>query len=428
MHITRTRAKKMPKRTHAQRKVYPKCSITQLPDKLLMCIFRQLPRYAILPATEVCTRWFALISSSDLLHGFTLRVDLALLQDEHNSVLEYEYFLNRSVRPYRKMQVVIRDHRSFVVAVMALRRFGPHLTDLSLTLDHRCVYPSYMQLHFTRMKDIEMGLEEHQQMLWEQEIESYDRCLVLIALSKEKLKALKRQSNLWQDEAKYRRIEEVFLAFVYRQCLQLERFHIKRIQNLRETRTKTLHYVGVGMERLQEMELTGTGLIVLPDSFRLRKLTVQGVTTGHPFYGGFAGAFPLLAHLEISDDMQFDNVCLWKICKRCPSLEDLIFVSDRITKEGFCYMHRLQRLRKLSITLTGKHPDCQFEGCRALPVENLFVCCSELRAETIQATLTQNENMKEFVIRTKSCIEYSVLYRLQQLRPTCRLTYTQVVV
>ncbi|XP_021694122.1 uncharacterized protein LOC110674230 [Aedes aegypti] len=410
-------------RTQAQRKVYPKCSITQLPDQMLMSIFRRLPRYAILPATEVCSRWNSVISGSELLDSFTLRIDLSLVDE--NSIKAYAYFLSRSNRSYRKLQVVIRDHRSFVVAVMALRKFGRNVTDLSLTLDHRCVYPSFMQLHFTRMKDIEMGLEEHQQMLWEQEIESYDRCLLLIAVPKEKLK---RQSNLWQEEAKYRRIEEIFLAFMYRQCLQLERLRIKRVNNYKDTRTKTLRYVGVEMERLQEMEINGTGLIVLSDAFLLKKLTVQGVTSGRPFYAGFPHAFPLLTHLEISDDMQFDNLCLWEISKRCANLEDLIFASDRITREGFCFIHRLTKLRKLSITLTGKHPDCRFEGCGALPVENLFVCSNELRMETIQATLMQNENMKEFVIRTRRCIEYSMLYRLQHIRPTCRLTYTLITV
>ncbi|XP_062540133.1 uncharacterized protein LOC134208052 [Armigeres subalbatus] len=413
----------MLKRTQAQRKLYPKCTVSQLPDHLLMRIFRYLPRYSILPTTEVCSRWYTLISSSELLHNFTLRVDLSMLDDD--SALEYDYFLNRSSRCYRNLHIVVRDHRSFVVALMALRKFGPHLTDLRLSLDHRCVYPSFMQLYFNRMKDIEMGLEEYQQMLWEQEIDSYDRCLLVIAMPR--VKKL-RLPSLWQDEIKYRRIEEIFLAFMYRQCWQLERLQIKRITDRKDIRTKILHYIGVELERLQEMEIDGTGLIVLTDSFSLKKLSVHALTTGLPFYGGFKHAFPLLTHLEITDDMQFDNLCLWAISKHCANLVELIFVSDRITKDGFNYIHRLFRLVKLSITLNGKQMDCCFEGCRALPVRNLFVYSNELRVDTIQTMLKQNDNMREFAICTKRCIEYSTLNWLHQIRPSCRLTYTQMTV
>ena len=46
-------------------------------------------------------------------------------------MFEYEYILDRSVRPYRKMFVVIRERLSFVVA---LSWFVPHFPDLNFKL------------------------------------------------------------------------------------------------------------------------------------------------------------------------------------------------------------------------------------------------------------------------------------------------------
>ncbi|XP_065072945.1 uncharacterized protein LOC135697250 [Ochlerotatus camptorhynchus] len=408
----------MTKRNQAQRKMYPTCSIRMLPNDLLMQIFRWLPQYAMLPATQVCSRWNSLICRSELLDNFMLRINPSM--EEEDVCLEYGYYLSRSVRRYRKLMIMIQDQRSFMVAVLALRKFGQHLNELSLTLD-QCLVPTYLQMHYGRMKEIEMGLEEYDRMLWDQEVDSYDRCLLPIAQHPKDEKP-----DLDDEEVDYRRIEEVFLAFTYRYCFRLEKLTIRHIKNYKDTRTKVLLYEGNEMEHLKELEIYGTGFIVLADSTSLRKLTVDGVTSGLPFYRGFRYAFPLLTHLDISNDMQFDNASLWAISKRCPQLEELTFVSDRITRHGFYYIHRLQQLKKLSITLQGKQPECTFDGCQALPVENLFISSHELRVETIQEMLAKNVNLKEFVVRTMRRIEYNMLNLLHQIRPACQLTYLQM--
>ncbi|XP_058449092.1 uncharacterized protein LOC131429034 [Malaya genurostris] len=414
----------MLKRTRAQRKIYPNdTNIDQFPDSILLEIFRRLPRYAVLPATLVCRRWCVLINLSSLLDSFTLKV---CPKKNEDLCLEYEYYLSRSERKYRKADVVIYGQHSFLVAVIALRRLGQHLTELKLTLD-QCNYPTYFQRHFERMKELEMGLEEYEQMLWEQEVDSYDRCLRPIATPKEE--DVLKQPEPEETIQEYRRIEEVFLSFVYRHCCGLQKLIIKQIRSHWDVRTKVLLYEGVEMEHLVELEVCGTGFMILADSPELKSLTVQGVTTGVSFYYGLRHAFPKLKQLEIVNDYLFDDQCLWAISRRCTQLEELSlsFIHSTVSQQAFRYIQRLKRLKKLSICLQGPyhHADFAFADWPKLKIEKLFITTDELRVDSIREILLRNENLVEFVVTTRRRIAYSTLHKLQQTRPTCELTYRQ---
>uniref|UniRef100_A0A8D8NCQ9 (northern house mosquito) hypothetical protein n=1 Tax=Culex pipiens TaxID=7175 RepID=A0A8D8NCQ9_CULPI len=437
-------------RTQAQRKIYPRCSIDQMPNDITLRILRFLPRYAILSATLVCRRWNVLISDSELLDGLTLRIvpfdggsdpeecprwslKPAIgdgYSDEPDELsLEYGYYLNRSIRNYRKMELFVRDQHMFLVAVMALRKFGCHLEELRVTLDLRC-QSSYFLRHFERMKELEMGFEEYDQMLWEQEVDSYDRCLRPIALPPEE-EVIIRQPDIEEMLVRdFRRVEEVFLSLVYRYCFRLKSLLVRRLRLGLNSKANVFLYEGTEMERLTELGIYGTGFIILADAPNLRRLTIHGVTSGLPFYSGFRHAFPKLTHLEIVDDPAFSYTCLWQLSKRCYNLMELTLciTSGQLTKLAFHYLGRLKHLRRLSVTMQNPYDSGPyiFEDWPEMTVERLFISTFELRVDNIYEMLARNRNLTDFETQTVRRIPYSVIANLQQFRPGCRLTCLQV--
>uniref|UniRef100_A0A1Q3EVS4 F-box domain-containing protein n=1 Tax=Culex tarsalis TaxID=7177 RepID=A0A1Q3EVS4_CULTA len=438
-------------RTQAQRKIYPKCGLDQLPNDVVQRILRFLPRNTILSATLVCRRWNVLISESEMLDGFTLKVapsdgggdpeecprwpvkstsSADSYGDEPDELsLEYGYYLNRSIRTYRNIALEVRDQHMFLVAVMALRKFGRHLVELRLTLDLRN-QSSYFLRHFERMKELEMGFEEYDQMLWEQEVDSYDRCLRPIALPPEQEHMLRQPDIEEILERDFRRVEEVFLSLVYRYCFRLQTLLVRRLRLGLNSKANVFLYEGTEMERLTELGIYGTGFIILADAPNLRRLTIHGVTSGLPFYSGFRHAFPHLEVLEIVDDPAFNYLCLWQLSKRCYNLAELTlcFPSGQLTKLAFHYLGRLKHLAKLSVTMQDPYDPSHyiFEDWPEMTIERLFISAFELRVDNIYEMLARNRNLKEFVVSTRRRIPYSMIGNLQQFRPGCRLTCLQV--
>ncbi|XP_058811367.1 uncharacterized protein LOC131676262 [Topomyia yanbarensis] len=410
----------MLKRTRAQRKIYPNVTIDQIPDSLILEIFRRLPQSAILPATLVCRRWCTLISSNSLLDSFTLTIKPNPNEDLYR---EYQYYLSRSERKYRKAEVGIHDQRSLLVAVIALRRFGQYLTELELTLEH-CNYSTYFQLHFERMKELEMGMEELDRMLWAQEVDSYDRCLKPIAQLADDMEEMPEANEIFLD---FRRIEEVFLPFVYRNCFRLKKLLISQPGSLWYERTNVLFYEGVEMENLMELEVHGTDVIILADCPKLRSFSVHGITTGKPFYYGLSNAFPKLSQLEIINDCMFNDQCMCVISGRAMNLEQLTlsFTNNTVSQQSLRYLQRLKQLRKLSIMLKGRYQraDFLFENWPHLPIEKLFIAFDELPLDCIREILLRSDNLVEFEFWTERRIAYSTWNKLQQIRPGCQLTY-----
>ncbi|XP_053698468.1 uncharacterized protein LOC128745418 [Sabethes cyaneus] len=413
----------MPKRTSAQRKIYPQISIDQLSDNLLLLILDKLPQCDILSASLVCHRWSIVINASHLLDRFILRI----IPDPHKTeCVEYGHFLSRSERKYRKAEVTIRDQQSFLVAVLALRRFGQYLFDLKLTLNQHC-YPSFFQLHFERMKELEMGLEEYDQMLWEQEVDSYDRCLTVIDFVKDEFQKCTAAGGTTPN---FRQIEEVFVPFVYRHCFRLKTLLIKPLRNMWDARTSILLYEGVEMKYLTELRIYGAGAIIMADCPLLKSLAVHGTTTGLSFYYGLRNAFPQLNKLEIVDDFLFDDNCLYQVSRKCKNLVELSISSihNTISQNAFRYIHWLKKLKKLSLSLDGPSHSMKFtfEDWPELKIEKLLITVDELRADSIREILLRNPNLEEFFISTRRKIAFSTLQRLQKTSPNCRLTYHQL--
>ncbi|XP_055522348.1 uncharacterized protein LOC129716545 [Wyeomyia smithii] len=414
----------MLRRTSAQRKIYPQLTIEQLPDNLLLLILRKLPQWDILSVSLVCHRWSALFDTY-----FVERFRLQVIPDVSEfKCADYLVFLNRSTRRYRKAEIIISGQQSLLVAVLALRRFGQCLYELKLTMSLRC-YPSFLQLHFERMKELEMGLEQYDQLLWEQEVDSYDRGLRLIALVNQDAHPISPGSE--KTTKRFRQIEEVFLPFVYRHCFRLCTLLIEYHRNLWDTQTSVLLYEAVEMKYLQVLQICGAGVIILADCPTLKSLTVQGTTTGVTFYQGLRNAFPQLIKLEIVNDFQFDDQCLLVISRRCTNLVELSisFTHNAISQKAFHHLHRMKKLKQLALSFEGPHHSTScltFENWPRLEIEKLVITIDELPVASIQEILLQNSKLSQFIISTRRKITYSTIRKLQSTRPTCQLTFRQL--
>ncbi|XP_055611519.1 uncharacterized protein LOC129758100 isoform X2 [Uranotaenia lowii] len=405
----------MTKRRRTRRKPETSCTtIDHLPNDILMRIFCQLPQYAILPASQVCRLWYHLISGNGLLDVFVLRVVPGY---DEARCLDYEYYITRTSRQYRRAVVEICNQHSLLVAIVTLRKIGPDLKELKIILDHRTFPNSYFQLYYERLKDLEMGLEEFEQMLWEQEIDSYVHCMRTIARPKIE-ESGDNNNNTIQDFQKpslgmnpqisdTRTIEEVFLAFVYRHCFQLKVLHVRH-QKLRGShRPKVVLYEGTEMSQLVELEIHGTDFIILADFPNLQYFTVN----------------------EIYNDDLFDNQCLQVISKRCHKLIELTIILQnvKITQKAFRHLDQLQYLRKLSVAIHSpiKVADGIFEGWPKISVEKLYLTASELSPDFIWDMMRQNDSLIEFVVTTRAPIPYELLNWMQQTNRKCHLTCRQ---